>query len=91
MPAWLTLMRWTAKTRSSGVRKRAFEGESGKKNLNIALQIKLGWHDGRADQNNAEVISVNSPVMIDDHKPWQSVRSSFGQETSAIADVPFPW
>ena len=32
-PAWLTLMRSTAMTRSSGVRNHAVAGESGKKNL----------------------------------------------------------
>ena len=32
-PVWLTLMRSTALTRSSGVKNRAFAGESGKNNL----------------------------------------------------------
>jgi hypothetical protein len=45
IPVWLTLIRSTALTRSSGVRNHAFAGESGKKNLcwSLASWLCPSW------------------------------------------------
>ena len=69
-PAWLTLIRSTAMIRSSGVRKRAVAGESGKKNLrnggahvNFSTQIGDTLCRG-AHQNSTDTMRVMMPVMV---------------------------
>lgn len=41
-PDWFDLIRWTARARSSGVKKYAVVGESGKKNLIPEITITVG-------------------------------------------------
>ena len=67
-PVWFALIRFTAMTRSSGVKNHAFVGESGKKNLQVNINNEMSF-DGkvRAYQYITEVTSVIAPVIIINH------------------------
>ena len=67
-PAWFTLMRSIAITRSSAVRNHAFAGESGKKNLHAYVAYDESLSRSATRCRDAETQKRGAPEQHGDHK-----------------------